>query len=53
MAKSNNGAPGIDGVTFETIEESRVESFLKQIQDELPPTQVPKTRRAQLHSSLV
>jgi RNA-directed DNA polymerase len=35
MAKSNNGAPGIDGVTFDTIEESGVESFLKQIQDEL------------------
>jgi len=35
MAKSNNGAPGIDGVTFEAIEESGVESFLKQIQDEL------------------
>ncbi len=35
MAKSNNGAPGIDGVTFEAIEESGVESFLKQIHDEL------------------
>jgi RNA-directed DNA polymerase len=35
MAKSNNGAPGIDGVTFEAIEESGVESFLKQIRDEL------------------
>jgi RNA-directed DNA polymerase len=35
MAKSNNGAPGIDGVTFEAIEESGVESFLKQIQNEL------------------
>src|SRR5438876_2041767 len=36
MAKSNDGAPGIDGVTFEAIEESGVEGFLKQIQDELP-----------------
>ena len=35
MAQSNDGAPGIDGITFETIEESGVESFLKQIQDEL------------------
>jgi RNA-directed DNA polymerase len=35
MAKSNKGAPGIDGITFEAIEESGVESFLKQIQDEL------------------
>src|SRR5258705_7258445 len=35
MAKGNDGAPGIDGVTFEAIEESGRESFLKQIQDEL------------------
>src|ERR1700693_250254 len=35
MARSNNGAPGIDGVTFEAIEESGAESFLRQIRDEL------------------
>ena len=35
MAKSNNGAPGMDGVTFEAIEESGEEGFLKQIRDEL------------------
>src|SRR6202158_4015671 len=35
MAKRNDGAPGNDGVTFESIEESGVESFLEQIQDEL------------------
>jgi RNA-directed DNA polymerase len=35
MAKGNNGAPGIDGVTFAAIEDSGVESFLKQIGDEL------------------
>jgi RNA-directed DNA polymerase len=35
MAKSNNGASGIDGVTFEAIEESGEESFLRQIRDEL------------------
>jgi RNA-directed DNA polymerase len=34
-AKSNDGAPGIDGVTFEAIEAQGVEVFLKQIQDEL------------------
>jgi RNA-directed DNA polymerase len=47
MARSNDGAPGIDGVTFVAIEESGVESFLKQIQDELvrytyQPTRVRK-----------
>jgi RNA-directed DNA polymerase len=35
MAKKNNGAPGIDGVTFEAIEESGLEAFLEQIRDEL------------------
>jgi len=35
MAKSNDGAPGIDGVTFAAIEESGVESFVKQLRDEL------------------
>ena len=35
MARSNNGAPGIDGVTFEAIEESGPEGFLKRIRDEL------------------
>src|SRR6202011_6058469 len=35
MAKKNNGAPGIDGVTFDAIEESGSEGFLKKIQDEL------------------
>src|SRR5712691_5871672 len=35
LAKKNNGAPGIDGVTFEAIEDSGVEVFLKQLQDEL------------------
>jgi RNA-directed DNA polymerase len=35
MARSNDGAPGIDGVTFEAIEESGAESFLGQIREEL------------------
>jgi RNA-directed DNA polymerase len=35
MAKKNNGAPGIDGVTFEAIEEVGLEALLEQIQDEL------------------
>src|ERR1700693_112526 len=35
VAKENDGAPGIDGVTFEAIEESGVESFLRRIRGEL------------------
>jgi RNA-directed DNA polymerase len=35
LAKKNNGAPGIDGVTFEAIEAQGVEQFLTQIRDEL------------------
>jgi RNA-directed DNA polymerase len=35
MAKANNGAPGIDGVTFEDIEASGVEPFLEQRRDAL------------------
>ncbi len=34
-AKENNGAPGIDGVTFADIEKAGVEAFLEQIQIEL------------------
>lgn len=33
--KNNNGAPGIDGVTFNDIEKDGIEDFLKQIQNEL------------------
>ena len=37
LAKRNNGAPGIDGVTFQSIEASAggVEGFLNQIRDDL------------------
>jgi len=35
LAKKKDGAPGIDGVTFEAIEERGVEAYLKQIEDEL------------------
>ena len=35
QAKSNNGAPGIDGVTFEEIEAQGTEQFLEQIRNEL------------------
>jgi RNA-directed DNA polymerase len=35
LAKRNNGAPGIDGVTFEAIEACGAESFLEQLRDEL------------------
>ena len=47
MAKRNDGAPGVDGVTFDSIEERGVEAFLSQLQYELKertyrPMQVKK-----------
>ncbi len=35
MAKANDGAPGIDGVTFGAIEAAGVDAFLAQLRDEL------------------
>jgi RNA-directed DNA polymerase len=35
LAKANDGAPGIDGVTFESIEVAGVDRFLAQLRDEL------------------
>ena len=35
MVKNNNGAPGIDGMTFDDIEQKGVEIFLQNIQQEL------------------
>jgi len=35
VAKKNDGAPGIDGVTFKAIEAAGVDSFLAQLRDEL------------------
>lgn len=35
MAKKNNGAPGVDGVTCATIEATGVEPFLARRRDEL------------------
>ncbi len=35
LAKANKGAPGVDGVTFETIEAAGLESWLAALQEEL------------------
>src|ERR1700730_14931946 len=35
LAKANNGAPGIDSVTFKAIDAQGFECFLEQIRDEL------------------
>ena len=35
LAKKNDGAPGVDGVTFEAIEEGGVGGFIEQLRDEL------------------
>jgi len=46
MARKNNGAPGIDGVTFEDIEAHGVVSFLVRLRDELTQrTYVPLRAR--------
>ena len=34
MAKQNDGAPGVDGVTFEAIEAQGAETLLEQLRDE-------------------
>ena len=35
LAKENNGAPGVDGVTFQAIEAEGLEGFLEQLREEL------------------
>lgn len=35
MARRNDGAPGVDGITFAAIESGGVDVFLKQLRDEL------------------
>jgi RNA-directed DNA polymerase len=35
LAKANDGAPGIDGVTFEFVEANGLEGFLEQLRQEL------------------
>jgi RNA-directed DNA polymerase len=35
LTKKNDGAPGVDGVTFAAIEAGGVDAFLKQLRDEL------------------
>jgi RNA-directed DNA polymerase len=43
LAKANDGAPGIDGVTFAAVESEGAESFLDQLRKEL----VERTYRPQ------
>jgi RNA-directed DNA polymerase len=48
LAESNDGAPGIDGVTFAAIEAQGVEVLLEQMRDELVGrTYVPLPARRQ------
>src|ERR1700720_171752 len=48
LAKKNDGAPGVDGVTFAAIEMQSVDAFLEQIADELNQrTYVPLPARRQ------
>ena len=51
LSKANDGAPGIDGVTFEQVEQQGVESFLLEIQQSLnDETYLPQRNRAKLIS---
>jgi RNA-directed DNA polymerase len=43
LAKANDGAPGIDGVTFEAVEAEGTEQFLDRLREEL----VQRTYRPQ------
>jgi len=46
LAKKNNGAAGIDGVTFEAIEDHGLRGFLEQLRDELVSgTYLPQRNR--------
>lgn len=48
LAKRNNGAPGIDGVTFEAIESAGLDEFLDEIRRELlSETYLPLRNRRQ------
>src|SRR5215472_15654782 len=48
MAKQNDGAPGVDGATFEAIEAQGAEALLEQLRDELTaPTDKPLPARRQ------
>src|SRR6266511_1845877 len=53
MAKKNNGAPGVDGVTFEAIEQEGEEAFLEQIRDDLVTHQYRplRNRRTEISKS--
>lgn len=50
LAKSNNGAPGIDGVTFAAIEAQGLDAFLAKLYAELHQrTYTPmRTRKAEI-----
>ncbi len=41
LAKKNNGAPGIDGVTFEAVEAMGVDFFIEELRKELDRAYVP------------
>ena len=47
MAKQNDGAPGVDGATFEAIEAQGAEALLEQLRDELTRTYKPLPARRQ------
>ena len=53
LAKKKNGAPGIDGVTFEAIEGRGVEAFLGELQTELIDLAAAVAPQDACHTALV
>ncbi len=45
LAKENDGAPGIDGVTFQAIEAEGLEGFLERLREELEQRRYRPRRR--------
>ena len=45
LAKQNNGAPGVDGVTFQAIEAEGLEQFLERLREELVQRRLPRTKK--------
>ncbi len=53
LAKENNGAPGVDGVTFESVESAGRAEFLEQLREELVTKSREICRRRALRARIL